>query len=59
MADAAGPIEPVPGTMFRLRLILPGIRMEPRTERVVEPAAQSLRRNPLRGRQHEHHRKES
>ena len=59
MANAAGSIEPVPGTMFRLRLILPGIRMEPRAERVVEPAAGSFRRNPLRGRQHEQHHKKS
>ena len=54
-----GPIEPVPGTMFQIRWGLPGIRMEPRAERVIESAAQSLRQKTLWKCQREQHREES
>jgi hypothetical protein len=59
VTDDAGPIEPVPGTMFQIRWGLPGIRMEPRAERVIESAAQSLRQKTLWKCQREQHREES
>jgi len=49
----------VPGKLIQFRWGLPGIRMEPRAERVIESAAQSLRRKPLWGSQREQHREES
>jgi hypothetical protein len=53
MADDAGPIESMPGAMRQIRRSLPGIRMELRTERVIESAAQSFRKEHLWGRQRE------
>src|SRR4029077_3007826 len=59
VTDDAGPIEPMPRTMFQIRWSLPGIRMEPWAERVIESAAQSLRQKTLWKCQRKQHREES
>jgi hypothetical protein len=57
MANAGRSIEPVAGTMSYIRFSDAGVRLKPRTERILKPATQTLRRRALRKHQQkqEHH----